>query len=322
MIDRLEVLVPEEVPKREENWRGSQIRPAKGGTVYAYTLNEDFQLALRVHFNFRVPIAKRHLKVDFTDTRLMTADDLLWRLTWMFRIGEEQARAFRVQRIDFAADVFGVPVEWFKRHCQVKRKRKTQSYEVCRSETSKGAVTSVVFGKRPDLYRIYDRVAEKLARGAELLYPGVELGAPAPIITRVERQCSGRSIPKAVGSLGALFENAAEIEPFPGLVCRKAEGARISHEDWAPQMWLMSLGLATAVRELGEAIVRARLNRRGNAARIFDRYSGLLRADSPGVTAQQLREVYRRSTVRQLNLPIVGEDGTIRYPAKGRLLTL
>jgi hypothetical protein len=292
--------------------------------VYAHTLDAGFELAVRVHHNFRVPTAKekRHLKIDFTDTRLLSAEDLLLRLTSLFRIRREEALQFRIARIDFAADVYGVPVEWFRQHSRVKRKRKPQSYEVCKAESSKGSVTSVVFGKRPDLYRIYDRVAEKQARGAELLYGGMFSGASAPTVTRVERQCSGRAIPKDLATLGGLFEHAAAAEPFPGLVCTKTKDAHVSTEDWKPQKWLMSVGLATAVKQLGEATVRARLNRTGNANRFFSQYSDLLRADPAGVTAERLREIYRKGTVIQLNLPVLGPDGKVRHPRGGLLLTL
>lgn len=102
MIDRLELIVPDDVPKRTENWHVQRMRHAKGNSIYAHTLDESQQLALRVHYDFRVPIAKerRHVKVDFTDTRLLSAEDLLLRLRWMFRIGSEQALSFRVARID------------------------------------------------------------------------------------------------------------------------------------------------------------------------------------------------------------------------------
>jgi hypothetical protein len=319
MIDRLEVLVPEDVPKRTEEWRRHRVRPAKGNSVYAHTLDADFQLALRVHHNFRVPIAKesRHLKIDFTDTRLLSADDFLWRLARLFQISREEALLFRIARIDFAADVYGVPVEWFRQHSRVKRKRKPQSYEVCKTESSKGSVTSVVFGKRPDLYRIYDRIAEKQERRADVLYAGMFSGTPLPTVTRVERQCSGRAIPKDLATLGGLFDHAAAADPFPGLVCTETKDAYVSTEDWKPQKWLMSVGLATAVKQFGEATVRTRLNRAGNANRFFSQYSDLLRADPTGVTADRLREIYRNGTLKQLNLPVLGPDGEVRYPQGG-----
>jgi hypothetical protein len=85
----------------------------------------------------------------------------------------------------------------------------------------------------------------------------------------------------------------------------------------------MNIGLATAVQQFGEATVRVRLNRTGgNARRIFEKYSELLRSDSPGVTEEQLREVYRKGTIRHLNLPVQGRDGEIIYPQGGMTFLL
>ena len=324
MIDKLEVLVPEGVPRREEVWRENREHFANLGSIFGRTLDADFSLALRVHRDFRVPIAKekRHFKVDFTDTRLMSADDILWRLMWLFEVDQEQALSFRIGRIDFAADVYGVSVEWFKLNSRVKRKRTTLSYEGCKEETSKGNITSVAFGKRPDMYRIYDRVAEKRHRGAETLYDGMSLGAPVPIVTRVERQCSGRAVPKDVATVGALLEHASTVDPFPALWCREKNDGSPSTEGWPPQKWLMNEGLAAVVQRYGEATVRARLNRGRNAMRIFSRYSELLSENSTGVTADRIHEIYRFGTVKQLNIPVRGPDRELQYPADGVVLTL
>jgi hypothetical protein len=324
MIDRLELRIPLDVPKREKNWAKYPRHPAKLNSPYATTVDADTALALRVHFNHRVPIAKdkMHLKVDFTDTRLLSAEDLVWRLMSLFRIQRDEALSFRIARIDFAADIYGVPVEWFKRNCRVKCKRSPRSYEDCKTDSGKGSVTSVEFGKRPELYRIYNKVAERRAHGVEVLYDGMFSGAPAPTVTRVERQCSGSAIPREVGTLGALFEHGADVSPFPKLVCRRTGAEFVSTEDWKPQKWLMSLGLESAVQDLGEAVVRARLNRTGNANRMFEKYSDLLRFKSPGVTEERLRDIYRRSTIKQLNIPRTGSDGKIHYPAGGVVLTL
>jgi hypothetical protein len=308
-----------------ERWRELELRPAKVGLPYSTTLNADEQFSLRIHYGHRMPTAKeaRHSKVDFTDTRLLSADDLLMRLTSLFRVSREQAMSFRVVRIDFTADVYGVPVEWFRQHCRVKRKRKPRSYEVSESETSRGAMTSVIFGKRPDLYRIYDRVAALSEVKRDALFGSGTSSVPLPVVTRVERQCNGKAIPRDLSTLGGLFEHAAEVDPFPALVCRQTNTDRIASDNWPPQRRLMKLGLAAAVQELGEATVRARLNRTGgNAKRIFDRYSDLLRSVSAGVTVAELRDQYRRRTIRQLNWPVVGVDGKLTYPAGGLTLTL
>ncbi len=166
-------------------------------------------------------------------------------------------------------------------------------------------------------------MAEKLAHSKDILQAGLATGASAPIVTRVERQCTGKAIPKNLSTLGGLIEHAADADPLPALVCSQTGTDRIAHDNWPPRKWLMSLGLAAAVRDFGEAEVRARLNRSGgNAKRVFDNYSDLLLCDSVGVTEAQLRDEYRRGTIRQLNVPVEGPDGEITYPAGGFSLTL
>ena len=325
MIDRLEVLVPNDVPIQPNEWRKYLVKRARLGFPYALTLDADDALSLRIHHKHRVPVRreKRHFKVDFTGTRLLTAEDMLWRLISLFQIQREQALSFQVARVDLAADVYGVPVEWFRQHSRVKRKRRPQSYEAWKADSSKGAVTSVVFGKRPDLYRIYDRIAEKKKHGKEILHAGLSSGVPSPIVTRVERQCTGRSISKEFRTLDGLIKHAADVQPFPQLVCSHTVAERVADDNWPPRRWLLNIGLATAVRQYGEATVRARLNRGGkNAKRFFEQYSDMLRSDQPGVTAEQLREIYRSTTIRQLNVPVTGPDGEARYPAGGFVLTL
>ncbi len=76
----------------------------------------------------------------------------------------------------------------------------------------KGGVTALVFGKRPDLYRVYHKVAEKRERGADILYAGMFYGAPTPIVTRVERQCSGKAFPQQLSTLGGIFEHGVEAD--------------------------------------------------------------------------------------------------------------
>jgi hypothetical protein len=140
-------------------------------------------------------------------------------------------------------------------------------------------------------------------------------GVPPPTVIRVERQCSRHAVPKQLATLGALFEHGADLNPFPNLEFAKTEVKSVSTAGWPPQKWLMSQGLATAVQEQGRAAVRARLNQSGNANRVFRQYSGLLSTESPGVTDEQLRNIYRSGTIKQLNLPSTDSDGEVSYPS-------
>jgi len=134
---------------------------------------------------------------------------------------------------------------------------------------------------------------------------GLVTGKPEPTVTRVERQCSGISIPSGLRTLGDIVANAAEFDPFKAMIFEDAK-VQTDTQNWKAQKWLMSLGLKTAVEEYGLTIVRARLNRQANAAKFFAKYSELLSSSVEGVNNDSLFRAYQRSTVFQLNLPCDG----------------
>jgi hypothetical protein len=238
MIDRLELIVPQLTPQNPKFWKNRVPKRAKGGSPYVWTIDAHRELALRVHGGHRTPIspAQQHFKIDFTKTRLLTADDLICRVQELFSISASRATALRVAKIDFAADLVGTPVEWFKTYCRVRSKRHTKTYETQEIENEKG-VETVIFGKRPDIYRIYNRRAEKRARsGEDLVVMSIFRNTTGPwrILTRVERQCTSRAIPRTLATLGALLENAAKFDPFDRLVCAANTACAPSTEDWTP----------------------------------------------------------------------------------------
>jgi hypothetical protein len=322
MIDRLELTIPEHTPKVANLWQSHRYRPCSVGSPYQYAVDFRADLALTVHCGHRHAIrqARRHYKLDFTDTRLMSVHDLLWRICSLFDISHDEALTARVVRIDFTADVYGTPIFWFKENARVLRKSRTSSYETILAETKKG-VTALVFGKRPDLIRIYNRIAEKRERGEDVLYSGMASGAPAPVVTRIERQCSGIKIPAQLARLGQFFANTEDFDPFVNLVLAET-GAEPGTDDWKPHRWLMNLGLQAAVQQLGKAAVLSRLNKAGNGYRYFQQYAGFLRATGRGPTREDLRNSYRSSTILQFNQPRTDQDGQLTYPAGGMVLTL
>jgi hypothetical protein len=123
-------------------------------------------------------------------------------------------------------------------------------------------------------------------------------------------------VPTAVNTLGKLLLAAEDFDPFQYLVLTGAKGMPDTTA-WNDQKWLMSLGLRHAVDLYGLSVVKSRLNRSGNASRFFRSYAELLDADARGITGEQLRVLYRQSTVKQLNQP---KNGV--YPKGGMLHSL
>jgi len=238
----------------------------------------------------------------------------------LFLLTESQAADLRVRRVDFAADIAGVSVEWFRMNCRVRNKQTSMEYLA--SEATRRGATTLMFGVRDDLIRIYNKVREMKDGGKDVLYHGMFLGRPEPITTRVERQCRGSKVPAQFQTIGDLFRNADTFDPFSEMELAVAEDIPDT-DSWTDQKWLMNLGLQCAVKRLGEKAVRGRLNRSGNAHRYFSKYSELLRAAAVGgIGSEPLRNVYQLSTRRQLNLPWADENGEIRYPKDGLLMSL
>jgi hypothetical protein len=318
MIDALELIAPSTLPLNEEFWSRfkEKRKPAHRSLPYSQTIDFRPQISGFVHWDHRHPIAanNRHAKIEFKEVKHLTAIDLVLSVQKLFKLNDSGVKDLKVSRVDFAADVYGVPIEWFSNHARVLYKRLTNRYKPVES-TRKG-VTTISFGKRPDLYRIYNKVEQLRETHRTVVYPGVFNGASAPVLTRVERQCSGPKVPTAVNTLGKLLLAAEDFDPFQYLVLTGAKGMPDTTA-WNDQKWLMSLGLRHAVDLYGLSVVKSRLNRSGNASRLFRSYAELLDADARGITGEQLRVLYRQSTVKQLNQP---KNGV--YPKGGMLHSL
>ena len=317
MIDRLELSVPALTPQKPQFWSNYQPRRATKKSGYVWTVDAARDMHLRVHGGQKGALRSvvPHYKVEFVRTRLLSANDLQWRVQQLFDTANENILSFRVTRIDFAADIRGVSVEWFNCNCRVRNKRISRRYESQWTDVRNGLGT-LYFGSHADLYRIYNKVAEKRSKGEELGFWPWDKGSR--VITRIERQCTGRIVPKKLSTLGTFLSNVVRYDPFQRLVCAPNTGSPPAMEEWEPRRWLMNLGLARAVHQQGEAAVRTRLNKTRNAKRFFDHYADLLRGGDQGPSRQDLVELYRSSTRKQLNIPERDQNGNVTYPLGGQ----
>ena len=66
-----------------------------------------------------------------------------------------------VMRIDLCADLYEVPVEWFLPRVRVKFKRVAYEMGILKyQKIGKAGIQTITAGKRPNIVRIYDKVAE------------------------------------------------------------------------------------------------------------------------------------------------------------------
>ena len=219
-------------------------------------------------------------------------------------------------RIDLCADVPGTPVSWFQPRVRVKYKRfANERGELEYEQMGNRRIETLTIGKRPCLFRIYDKAAEskvqleksnrKTSPDAEPLEFEKEFGfSPDAVLTRIERQFGGGRIPPELATFGKLA-CAPNYNPFAPLEIVNGSGSKLPtvEECGGVKEWLCGMKLHELVREWGMQQLRAWLNRHspGNAARIIERYRDFILRDDEALTTERIYEIYRDSVIRQLS---------------------
>lgn len=219
-------------------------------------------------------------------------------------------------RVDLCADVPDVPVSWFLPRLRIRHKRISHQIGPLKCEViGKAGIETISAGRRPNIVRVYDKVAEsrmqfrrmmkRCSRDADPLDFEKEFGfREDAVLTRVERQFGGGRIPDAVSTFGKLI-HAPEFNPFDVLEITGDTGARLPsvQECESTTEYLAGMELYRMASEMGLQTVRRWLNKesRGNAARLLKRYHRFLPGSSTGsVTVKHLYEIYRASVTQQL----------------------
>ena len=219
-----------------------------------------------------------------------------------------------VMRIDLCADIHDVPVDWFFNRLRVRFKRVCFEVGLLKYQrVGKAGIQTITAGKRPNLIRVYDKVAEykdqlrKLNRkraDAEKLSLKDQFGtSDEDTITRIERQFGGGRIPMQIDCLGKL-SNLPNFNPFTNLEIANGTGAGIpTIQKCGLDAWLAGSKLREVYEELGAQQFNRWLNSNacGNGARYRRRYASFLQPDvDRRVTAKTVYEVYRASVEAQL----------------------
>ena len=258
---------------------------------------------------------KGNHKLELLDTGAMSYAGMLNEVERVFDL---DARRLALMRLDLAADVPGVPVEWFVRHLRAKCKQwvcdigQAACEDLDYSRMGRRQVQTYYLGKRPNCFRIYDKVAEyhhqyaQLTRRAsdaaelptfEQTYGYPENGAT---LTRVERQMGGGRVPGQIDTFGKL-RALPEFNPFEKLVFLVACAQEPRIEDCGFMKYVAGIGVRVLAQENGIHRFRAMANKHsgGHADRICKEYAAFLPVET-GITAERLYGLYQESVGRQL----------------------
>ncbi len=251
-------------------------------------------------------------KLELLDTGTKGYSDLLAQVE---KTIEGPPEDLDIMRIDLCADMHGVPVDWFLGRLRVKFKRIAHEMGIPKYQRiGKAGIQTVSAGKRPNIVRVYDKVAEskdqlrrlqrKRSWEADELTLEREFGiSEDAVITRVERQFGGQRIPRAIDCFGRL-SRLPEFNPFTNIEICNGTGARVpTIRECGLDTWLTGTALHRLQVEMGVQQFRRWLsaNSRGNAARYRKRYADFLQPDGDNLlTTETIFQTYRESVMRQL----------------------
>jgi hypothetical protein len=285
---------------------------------------EDCGLDVIVHAECKMTKKRTH-KIEILRAGEKTYDEMV---ALSQRIVICDPRDMGLMRTDLTADVPGVPVDWFKRHVNVKHKqtmRELGNVDAYQCVT-KGRAETLYAGVKPNQVRIYDKTGERLARYQKHLrqiarmnreQPDLRMeatpfevlyGAPADqMITRVERQVHGEHLAKLGLVRFTDLLTADLLDPFDKLVFyNETPHQERLMRNLSPQMRLAAEAIMYRVKTLGLTstlnFMRTLYGDKSNFHRAKKDFDAFLRvADNVvGIDAKRLREVYQASTLRQL----------------------
>ena len=315
-LPRLTVFRPEAHEFMTETWHSDHSARRMGSGRYEWVTNlKPIGIDGLLHYSLKRkqndPHEGEH-KLELFDTGYKTFSELLGQIGSVI---EGPADDLELMRIDLCADLHGVPVDWFFNRLRVKFKR--VCYEIGERKygrMGKNGIQTINFGKKPNVVRGYDKVAEltdqlrkinrKLSPDAcKLTLESVFGVSESDTITRIERQFGGGRIPMQIDSVGKLL-SLPDFNPFTNIEIVNGSAAGIPPlKECGLDTWLTG----TRLRELRDEMGIQQFNRwlnansAGNGARYRKTYSPFLEPAFDGiVTSTTLFQVYRESVSKQL----------------------
>lgn len=262
-----------------------------------------------LHLYFRGRGEKNH-KLEIVDAGEKSIDQMAQIIDCVFDIDPFKLHAMR---LDFAADMFGVPVTHLYESLRVKFKRSSDQRGELDYEVVGGRRLEYFrYGKAPNCHRVYDKPAECLARLPAILKrvsPDAELptydevfGFPKEtVLTRVERQAGGGRIPPEVATFRQLYR-ADEFNPFTNVEIAERDFIFPDPRHYGNARSLKLIGIREFVEKFGYQTARSMLNSEGNAKRIMGDYDAYQRETSPvtNLTIESIIEAYQTSVRKQI----------------------
>jgi hypothetical protein len=220
-----------------------------------------------------------------------------------------------IMRIDLCADIAGTPLEWFFQRLRVKFKRFAHEIGTLKAQRiGKAGIQTLACGKRPNMFRAYDKVAEykhqlrymqrKRSRESDELTLESEFGVTeSSVITRLEQQYGGGRVPIEIDCMSRL-PRLPDFNPFRRIeIVNGTSSKQPSISDVGLAHWVMGTRLSELRDEMGNQQFNRWLSVHscGNSARWKREYADFLSPHWDNrLTIEDVYATYRESVTRQL----------------------
>jgi hypothetical protein len=299
----------------------SVVRPSRNYQGVIDLRPFDIDALLHLHYKRGGP---RNHKLELLRSGEKSLEQMRGIIVKVFDVDPDK---LKTMRLDFAADMRGVPVTYLQDSLRVKYKRTASVRGQLDYETVGGRKLEYFrYGKSPNCLRVYDKPAECKARMRELLKSANRDAEPPTyeelfgfpentIMARVERQAGGGKIPEQLATFGQL-RNAAEFDPFTNLEILPRDFPYPNPQLHGVARSVKLMGIHNLIERHGYQQARAMLNCEGNVKRMMDDYQDYL-LESKSLTELSVGSIidsYQRSTRKQI-------DGTVETPTRNDPLT-
>jgi len=327
MLDKVELRVPGQTPFRPEfQWIEKEIPYAgqcsliRRSVHYQGGVNlRPFGLDAMLHAYFKRVLRGPH-KLELLRTGRKSLKEMAGIVTALFNVDPSD---LGIMRLDFAADLQGIPLDYLHSCLRVKFKRtSTERGELDYENIGKKRLEYFRYGTKPNCVRVYDKVIECKARLPELEILLRATGVPVTFeeafgfspdatLSRVERQAGGGRVPAQLSTFHNLHQ-ADTFDPFTNVEIVPDALIIPDPKRYGESGALKLLGLRSLIDQYGLQNARAMLNGNGNAKRYLDAYSKYAKQceSEYHVSADTLFAAYRDSVRKQIN-------GTISSPQCG-----
>jgi hypothetical protein len=325
MIDKVELRVPHFVPYTGDfsqlyrELRNDPKGPFKHSAHYLAVADlRDYGYPVILHTH-NVHDKCGNFKLELIETGGMTYSGMARQVARVFAV---DVGRLELMRLDLAADVESVPVSWFERNYRAKFKRWTSSIGKLEdpgefSEMGRRGVETFYLGKRPNVIRVYNKVAERQYQHNRMAARAKRAGIPASevptfeaifshpptgfTLTRVERQMAGGRVPETLTDFSKL-RNASDFKPFEPLVYIGVGKPEPNPDNYDFNEYGVGMYLRELVEREGFHRARQIVNQHSkrNASRIFKRYAEFMPADGCFISTEGLNKRYQESVSKQL----------------------